>query len=83
MEGDVPRLVLPGGLQLFIVYLFNNGKYPLNQDEGRRVEAGVANIAILRRYECFFTPPEHEHYHNHGWYQCQSRKDTFRIVQDK
>jgi len=49
----------------------------------RRIEAGGANIAILRRYKYFLAPADHEDYHSHGWYQCQYRKDTSRIEQDK
>jgi len=49
----------------------------------RRIEASGANIAILRRYKYFLAPADHEDYHSHGWYQCQYRKDTSRIEQDK
>lgn len=34
----------------------------------RRLDAGGRNIALLRRYRCFFGPPYHEDYHNHGRY---------------
>ena len=53
----------------------------------RRVEASGANIPILRRYHrryhYFLAPADHEDYKSHGWYQCQCRKNTSRIEQDK
>ena len=56
---------------------------PLIRPSKKAVKHIKANIAILRRYRCFFGPPGHEDDHNHGWYQCYCRKDTFRIEQDK
>ena len=53
------------------------------QTHVRRVEASGLNMAILRRYVYFLAPADHEDYHSHGWYQCQYRKDTSRIEQDK
>ena len=49
----------------------------------RHVEVSKANRAILRRYKYFLAPADHENYQGHGWYQCQCRKDTSRIEQDK
>jgi len=51
--------------------------------EAKGCEENVTDMAILRRYVYFFAPEDHEDYHSHGWYQCQCRKGTSRIEQDK
>ena len=53
------------------------------QTHVRRLEASGANRTILRRYHYFLAPADHEDYQSHGWYQCEHRKNTFRIEHDK
>ena len=35
--------------------------------EAKECEEDVTDMAILRRYRCFFGPPDHDDDHNHGW----------------
>ena len=76
-----------GWSNLFLFAFFLSSQRPTAQaqEPGPRQACGGqwANIAILRRYRCFSGPPGHEDDHNHGWDQCQYRKDTFRIEQDE